>query len=100
MKKGDENRHVIVFPSGHKEVWVVPGSEEWRERRGRGRGGGVGDERGEEKDKKNETTSEASYSEPEEEVDKYAKTFIFMPKFGQVTFLHFRPSYQKFNRSI
>ena len=35
--KEDETRHEIVFPSGHREVWVVPGCEEWRERRRRGR---------------------------------------------------------------
>ena len=67
-KEGGKDRHVIVFPSGDKEVWVVPGSEEWRERRGRGRGGAVEEEKGEEGEEKNEVVSQESYSDPEEEV--------------------------------
>ena len=65
-KEGEMDRHVIVYPSGVKEVWVVPGSEEWRERRGRGRRGDTGE--GEEEGKKNEVVEQESYSEPEEEV--------------------------------
>ena len=35
------DRREIVFDSGHREVWIVPGSEEWHKlRRGRGRGRG------------------------------------------------------------
>ena len=73
---GGRDRYEIVFLSGHKEVWVVPGSEEWHTlRRGRGGGGGGGgggaDERkGAENETKGEGLSDDAYCEPEEEVTR------------------------------
>ena len=57
-----------MFPAGHREVWVVPGSEEWQKLRRRGGGGGGG---GEEEKIKEVTTFVDSYSEPEEEVSPH-----------------------------
>ena len=61
-----------MYPSGHKEVWLVPGSDEWREMRMRGRTGGGGGEVSvnnmEERVEEGKGMLGESYLVPEEEV--------------------------------
>ena len=68
------DRHEILFESGQKEVWLIPGSQEWYDmklkKKGK-RGGRVGDvsevDKGKEEVAKKGLVSEDGYSEPEEE---------------------------------
>ena len=70
MLQGKSDRHEIKYPTGRKEVWVVPGSSEWRRLRRVGGGGGrVREEGGEEKEEGE--ADEDSYGEPEEEVSSH-----------------------------
>ena len=97
---GGGDRYEIVFHSGRKEVWVVPGSEEWCALR-RGGGGGGGETTGSEGERKNDAVCEDSYNEPEEEVSSvrsllehlYSSLIPYLSSPSHSLFISFPPSH-------